>query len=697
MNLNKRSNQLFIAIVHNPKATSIDLMRKFDLTRGQLNYDVKKMNDWLEEQQLEKIERTKSGYFIVPKEVKKRYQTKKTTINTQDFYLFSMIERVYLLELMLLSKEEFISLNHLTDALQLSKNTVLRSLKEVESNLKSHQLELTYSRAKGYFIEGKEWDKRQLLREALNLLVGTHNNTDSIEAFAQLESKEIKLYKEKFERIETKLNVRFTDEQMTILPYYFPLILRRIAKGKTIENNFEIDFDVLIDTQEYEATNEITESISISEEEKIYLTLQLLATNVSSADTLNQGELTRMRQALNEVLTLFEKGSAIRIEYRAKLLNQLMQHMKPAYYRIKYQMNLKNLFYEANKEQMTSLFYLVKESLHPINVFFNKIIPDVEIFFISLFIGSHILDTSDSTKINKQLKAAIVCPNGISVSILLEKNLRKLLPEINFLPVMSIREFYLQNPAVNYVFSAIPIQTNKQLFVVNSFLTESEKRQLRQRVLQKTETIERAMLTPEKIIKIIKKHGAIKDERGLYHELLEMIDQNDYSNEKALPLTLADLLKEDFIHIFSEDTTWAEAIDVLGQPLVDKKIITPHYISKIISDYPSIPAHIVLRETIALPHTEPECGALGVGMSLGIIKKGIAFSKKSIHLVVLLASNDKEKHIEAVLQLMDLAGKKTVVDKLEKASTKKEIQQLINEFIENYGREQNGNKAVTAP
>lgn len=695
MNLDERSNQLFMSILHNPKETSKQLMKKFNLSRGQLNYDNQKINDWLKEQQLEKIERTKSGYFIVPNEVRKKYQTKKTTITKQDFYLFSMLERMYLLELMLLSKEEFISLNHLIDALQFSKNTVLRSLKEVEQNLTPYHLKLNYSRARGYYIDGKEWDKRQLLRDALNLLAGSTNSSDRIGEFAQLDGADIKCYKEKFETIEKELNVRFTDEQMTILPYYFPLILRRIAKGKTIKYNFEIDFEVLVDTQEYKATKEITGNIYISEEEKIYLTLQLLATNVSSSDTLTKGELTRMELALNEVLTLFEKGSAIKIEHRAKLLNQLMQHMKPAYYRIKYQMNLKNLFYEANREQMTSLFYLVKESLHPLNVFFNKPIPDVEVFFISLFIGSHILDTSDSTKINKQLKAAIVCPNGISVSILLEKTLRKLFPELNFLPVMSIREFYLQNPEVNYVFSATPIQTDKQLFVVKSFLTEIEKRQLRQRVFQKIENAEKTVLTPEKIIKIIKKHGAIKDEQSLYHELLEMID-NEWSDEKDLPLTLTDLLKKEYVQVFTEDLSWAQTIEALGKPLVDKKIITPHYISKIITDYPTIPAHIVLRETIALPHTEAEYGALGVGMSLGIIQKGLPFNEKKIYLVVLIASNDKKKHIEAVLQLMDLAGKEQIIAKLERASSKKEIVQVINEFMLIYGREKNESKAIRA-
>lgn len=685
MNLDERSNQVFISIVHSAQESSKNLMKKFALSRGQLNYDLQKINDWLSENHFEQIKRTKNGYLIIPNEVRQKYQSKNTSIDQLDDYLYSKQERIYLIEVMLLSKEEYLSLNHFIDALKLSKNTVLRALKELEKSLFPYHLELKYSRSKGYYIEGSEWHKRQLLRDALNLLAETNNGYILIIEFAQLKEQELIYYKQKLDSIEKELNVRFTDEQMAILPLFFLLILRRIAKGKTIHYDFEIDFDVLVSTKEYKAMKEISEIIdTISKEEEIYLTLQLLATNVSTADILTKGELVRMQYALNEMLVLFEKGSAIRIENRVKLLTQLMQHMKPAYYRIKYEINLINPFYEANKDKKTALFYLVKESMEPLETFFGHSISDVEVFFISLFIGSHIIENKEFENGKGDLTAAIVCPNGTSVSILLERTLKKLLPEINFLPVMSIREFYKNKPTVNYVFSAVPIQTTKELFVINTFLTEREKHQLRQQVIGTATELDQNILTPEKLIKVIKKHGAITDEMSLYHELLEMVEDLTIPVIKKKKLDLVDLLKNSSIQIISEKISWQETLICLGEPLLEDGVIEPMYVTKLLEEFPQIPPQIVLREAVALPHTEPEYGALGVGMSLGIIKKGLSFKNEKLYFVFLLASNDKEKHVEAIFQLMELAGNKKLLKKLRSVNSKDEVTELLYEFSKGF-------------
>lgn len=688
MNLDERSNQVFISMVHSAQESSKSLMEKFALSRGQLNYDLQKINDWLSDNHFEQIKRTKNGYLIIPNEVRKKYQSQNTSINQLEDYLYSKQERIYLIEIMLLSKEEYLSLNHFIDALRLSKNTVLRALKALEKSITPYHLELNYSRSNGYYIEGAEWDKRQLLRDALNLLAETNNGYIQISEFAQLKEEELIYYKQKLESIEKELNVRFTDEQIAVLPIFFLLILRRITKGKTIKYDFEIDFDALVSTKEYEAIKEISEIIdTVNEEEEIYLTLQLLATNVSKADILTKGELFRMQYALNEMLLLFEKGSAIRIENRVKLLTQLMQHMKPAYYRIKYEINLINPFYEANKEKKTSLFYLVKESMSPVEKFFGQSISDVEIFFISLFIGSHIIGTKDSEKEKGDLTAAIVCPNGTSVSILLERTLKKLLPEINFLPVMSIREFYKNKPSVNYVISAVPIKTTKELFVIKTFLTEREKRQLRQKVISSATELDQSLLTPEKIIKVIKKHGAITDEMSLYHELLEMVEGLTIPVIENKKLNLIDLLKSSSIQIISETISWQETLIRLSQPLLKDKVIESTYVTKLLEEFPQIPPQIILRETIALPHTEPEYGALDVGMSLGIIKKGLSFETKKLYFVFLLASNDKEKHVEAIFQLMELAGNKELLKKLRAVNSKEEVVALLYEFMKGYREE----------
>lgn len=65
---------------------------------------------------------------------------------------------------------------------------------------------------------------------------------------------------------------------------------------------------------------------------------------------------------------------------------------------------------------------------------------------------------------------------------------------------------------------------------------------------------------------------------------------------------------------------------------------------------PTLPAYTVLRHKIALPHTVSEAGAIGVGISLGLVRKGILTEDgRKIHTVILLGSNDKEEHLDLIL------------------------------------------------
>lgn len=77
------------------------------------------------------------------------------------------------------------------------------------------------------------------------------------------------------------------------------------------------------------------------------------------------------------------------------------------------------------------------------------------------------------------------------------------------------------------------------------------------------------------------------------------------------------------LQIFEEEVSWSEVLTALGEPLERQKIITPEYIKALKKEMPILPAYTVLRHKIALPHTVKEAGAIGVGISLGIVKKGI--------------------------------------------------------------------------
>ncbi|GCF92436.1 PTS sugar transporter subunit IIA [Enterococcus florum] len=689
MNLEKRTNQIFVELMNNPQIASKALCEKFDLSRGQLNYALKKINDSLQDEKLGRIKRTKNGRFIVPNDTLSFFRGSEEPLGEpQENYVFSGKERIYLIELMLLSKEEYVSLNHFIDELQVSRNTILRDLKETNLEIKRHDLVLKYTRQRGYFIDGDEWNKRQLLSDVLSHLAEMYNGLNVIIQFANLEQQMIETFRKRVELIEQDLEVQFTDERLKILPLLIILLIRRAQKGRLISYSFKINYRELADTKEYLAADRVVWDVDgISENERVYLTLLLLTTNLSRGDILSAKEINKMKEALEGVIANFEKIAGVNLEEKAKLLDRLLVHMRPAYYRIKYHLNLQTKYYQENKDaNLFSLAYLVKEASGPLETFFGQEIPEAELFFISLFIGSHIVESTEIIHPENRKKGIIVCPNGISIAVLLENTLRNLLPEIDFVALMSTREFYQKDYEVDFIFSAVPLKTEKKIFVVNSFLTEQEKKQLRERVLRSTAAIQPGVVTPEKVITVVKKYATVEDEDQLYSELVNLFTPKESKILKRKRPRLIDMLKGETIQLFEEPTEWLTVLEELAQPLQRQNVINEHYVEALKKEMPTLPAYTVLRNRIVLPHTVPEAGAIGVGISLGILKHAlIADDGSRIKTVVLLGSNDKDEHIDLIFELMSLAGAEQL-DQLERAKNKEEVREALLSFNEDYWR-----------
>jgi mannitol/fructose-specific phosphotransferase system IIA component (Ntr-type) len=465
-------------------------------------------------------------------------------------------------------------------------------------------------------------------------------------------------------------------------------MIRRAQKGKLISYSFKVNYRELADTKEYLAADRVIWDVDgLSENERVYVTMLLLTTNLSRGDILSVKEINKMKDALEKVIANFERIASVSLEEKEKLLERLLVHMRPAYYRIKYHLNLQTRFYQENKDaNLFSLFYLVKEASGPLETYFGQSVPDAELFFISLFIGSHIVESSEIVHPENRKRAIIVCPNGISIAVLLENTLKNLLPEIDFVTSMSAREFYRTEYDVDFIFSAVPLKTEKKVFVVNNFLSDQEKRQLRERVLRSTAIIQTEIVTPEKILTVVKKHANVTDEASLYEELLSLFAPKESKIlEKKRP-HLIDLLKGETIQIFEEAISWSEVLESLARPLEQQQVITKAYVKALKKEMPILPAYTVLRHKIALPHTVTEAGAIGVGISLGLVKKGVLTEDgRKIHTVILLGSNDKEEHLDLIFEMMSLAGAEELAQ-LEKATTKEEIREALIRFNDEYWR-----------
>lgn len=680
MKLDDRSNRILETLLSNPSMNSKDIEKKYHITRRQLGYSMDKINDWLMEGNLPVIERTRQGYFMID-------QTVFTNLNieqdlTQDKNILPEEQRMYMIVMMILSNES-LSLFHFTSELEVSKNTILSDLKQVQDFIAEYDLSIRYSRRSGYLMEGDEFHVRKLLMHVTTKILEMNNGAERICKLAVIDEMELNEISSRIDKVEKKLNLKFTDEMIATMPYILVLVIKRIKQGHMIKS-FYIKYEELSDTKEYHATEEILYDMeSIPMEERLYITLHLLTANVYWSAFLTEEAIPNLMQAIDDMLRLFEKRAVIFLQDRDQLLNKLLLHVKPAYYRIKYHLTEVNEVPHAVSDEFKELHHLVQQSTGPLEDLIGTKIPENETTFLTMLIGGWL--TRQGDRIQEKVKALVVCPNGVSVSRLMLSELRELFPEFIFLDSLSIREFDHYQLDYDIVFSPVSLETSKKLFITSSFLEREEKARLRKQVMLELYDYIPSDFNMEQVMDIIKNHATIKDEQQLSKDLLRYIHRDDtasvISQEDSRALvTLSDLITPATITLKQAVTSWEEAIQVAAQPLIEGGQIEPAYVKAMTDHYDKDP-YIVIGPNIAIPHAAPDEGVNEVSMSLLRLEEGVLFTEDySIHLVIIIAAVDKQMHLKALMQLLKLAAAEEDRNELIDATSIEAIYTIIKKY-----------------
>src|SRR5690625_2698970 len=162
MELDSRSGEILRLLIDDPTLTSKELELKLKLNRRQIGYSIKKINIWLQDNNLPEIIRTRQGRFLMDKTL--FLAISEEQVEVSEYWIIpSKEQRLYLIILMILGHTDTWSLFHFTSELDVSKSTVLNDLKEVNKYLSKFNLIIHYSRKDGYVIQGDEFYTRKVL------------------------------------------------------------------------------------------------------------------------------------------------------------------------------------------------------------------------------------------------------------------------------------------------------------------------------------------------------------------------------------------------------------------------------------------------------------------------------------------------------------------------------------------------------
>lgn len=602
-------------------------------------------------------------------------------------YIFQH-ERLDMIILYLLLYPDYISNYHLQDLLRMSKNSVVADLKDIRELLKNQSISLQYTRSEGYYLEGTGSQLRELLER-------------TIEKLMRLESGRFILdYVLKECGITTKDAAIFSQIRMLSEKYQLTFIFENVKIVSlviAVLNEIEIEGDYQV-KQEYYRNIKETALLKLVEEleeeyprlakERDYILSRLAGCLQGNLD-LNPDPT--VVQIMDEIIKQVKANTGLEFPKGIPFRKNLFAHLYASYYRMLFNISLHNPLTHQIKREYSSLFELIRRSLKPLEEMTGKALSSDEIAYFTIHFGGY-LQSQVKHRETKYLRAMIVCPNGVSTSLILQSELEKIFPRMEF-QAISRSHFNtvdnMERDDVQVIFSTTHLESQNKVFLVKPLMTSIEKILLKRRVYEYLHLEKEDVVSIDELMGIVAKYTTIKNEEGLKNELIHYLFAQN--NQQLLGGdSLTDLLKEELIQQVDSVSNWQDAVGLAAQPLLAHGYIEESYIQAMIASINETGPYIVLAPKVAVPHASPDAGVHQLGISLLQVKEPVDFSEeghedKKVQLIFVLVAVDSTAHLRALQELALILDDEEAIDSLIAASDPREILAIIEKIIEEGG------------
>ncbi len=669
-----RSIQLLDQMIQYRRSTIPELMRKLKLSPRQFHYDLEKLNDGLKDIQLPPIKLIDNHYLVEDSLIDK-WQNGDLPIKKNQLF-FQESERIYLIYLYTFIRSEPVSNLHYQSLLHVSRNTALTDVKKVREFCLSMNVELQYNRTNGYHLKGTEEDKRRIASICLGSLLQFPLGRIGIEHIMTNWHRrlEIENIRRKTQELAKQFSVQFVKDRVDELCYLLAFIKVRHQR-QTIQ--YPDDKQALILRQPlYEMGTQIANDLfgEAHQGESLYITIQLLSAIEGTSKAFQDPLLIKIA---DDIIEHFERVTLITIDEKTTLRDSLYAHLVPAYFRIQFGIPIANPLISKIKKEHWELFSFVKKALYPLEQSTGKLITDEEVGYFTLHFGGQFAERKKETR---KYRALIVCPNGISSSLMMRSQLQQIFPEILFSDPTSLEQAKEADPeSYDMIFSTVYLASPKPLYLMQPLLSTVEKNFLIQAVAADFSSLDYRTVSVEELMEVIHRYADVKDEQKLYDAISTKLWIKKSTERRYAPM-LSEILTKDMIQFTEESLDWQTAIRVAAEPLQKTQKIQNSYIDAMIKKVTDIGAYIYLGKGIAIPHARPEDGVNQLGMSFLRTKKPVLLlddESRSTDIFICLAAIDNHTHLKALSQLTKFLSNNDSLQALKEVATAEELINLI--------------------
>ncbi|MGG1631104.1 BglG family transcription antiterminator [Rossellomorea sp. NRS-1567] len=698
MVLDKRRAHLLSIIQHSPDPVPTkELVARMNLSQRTIYYDLDQINSWLRTEGVEPIESQHGKGLFLPPESKSQLMVSKDQSFEDWQYQLSKEEREVLIKASILLEEQDASMQRFMDLTSMSRGTIAKVIKDIKKEFREAGLDLYYKKGSGYRLMGPEEAKRTMLSTILATIF-SHQDWQNVrnevhrmiqpeaDTWSQ-ETEQRRLVREILYEAEKELGLTLTDEMVEILSLQLLMIIKRIELQKYTSVPDE-EKEVLKQTEAYRAALHITNKLDVTfpDDEVCFITMNLLGSKVQQ-DNFNrytEQELSGLKEVVQRMIHDFQLYSCVVFDDKKGLEENLISHIKPTFYRLKYGLSIANDLSDSIQTTYPDIFHLTKRVMRHLELYVGKTVPDEEAAYITLHFGGWL--TKEKKKVETKFRALIVCENGIGTSNMLRTQLENLIAGLNVITTLSMREYRTNTYEADIIFSTNYIK-EKDIPVIHvpAILTNLEKERVMQRMNEFFDSKPNEKNRTDLLMDVIKRHATVHEEDALKRDLVQLLEQTTPTIKELRKPMLNELLTEQTIQLKDRVTSWEEAIRVASEPLVDQQSIRPDYVDAMITNVKELGPYIVIAPNIAIPHARPETGVEQLGMSFLRLEEPVYFTEKEKHraqLIIVLAAIDNQTHLKALAQLTELLSNEDNVEKLISASDRQTIIELINQTVE---------------
>jgi len=514
---------------------------------------------WLKINDFQLIKKPRVGIKLVAAlEDKKRL--KSLLDNESVEKIFTPEERQSLIIGELLQKKGSTKLFYFSTIFKVSEGTISHDLDKVEDWIKSYDLTLVRKPGLGVYIKGKEKAFRKaminLLYENLNgkqisniireNLTASSKNQESIEINTKnrlmnlIDKEMIKTIERIIHEAEEDLEYKLTDSSYAGLIVHLALAIQRIKNNEKIVMNEDF-LTELVESEEYAIAEKIACQISksldidIPNDEIGYITMHLKGSKMRNGAYKNDShgfdefiignfELTKL---VNQMIKIAEVESGYSLKDNENLLVGLVSHLRPTINRLKMNLDIRNPLLLKIKEMYPEIFKISKKCAEVINERFNVEMPEAEIGFIAMHIGSAIeKKRQQGDEIKRVYNVVVACTSGIGTSKLLATRLKKEFSNIRIVDTIStiqIKEQWIKENEVDLIISTVYVnEASVPIVDVNPLLLDNDIEKIQDTLDQlKVQRVSKLDISSKKDFDLKERANALMAYGGAVIEILD--------------------------------------------------------------------------------------------------------------------------------------------------------------------------------